>query len=90
MSERRSSAITAYRFWHQGGLSLGQLCDITAGMHNAITQQRLRVLEFWEKHGLATALEYSGKSRRTLYDRKHATQTHGASGQGPPSQRLSA
>ena len=37
---------------------------ITARMNNDNTQHRLRVLEFWEKHGLAAALDYSGKSKR--------------------------
>ena len=72
---------------------------ITAGMNNDIAQHRLRVLEFWEKHGLAAALDYSGKSRRTLYNWQHAYQAEGVSGlapqsraprgANPPSQRLS-
>ncbi len=30
---------------------------ITTGMNNDIAQHRLRVLEFWEKHGLAAVLD---------------------------------
>lgn len=36
-------------------------------MNNPIIQERLRVLEFWDKHGLQAAIDHSGKSRRTLF-----------------------
>ena len=45
---------------------------ITPTMNNKTVQERLRALEFWDKHGLQAALDHSGKSRRTLYHwRKH-------------------
>ena len=36
-------------------------------MNNEVIQARLRVLNFWDKHGLQAAIDHSGKSRRTLY-----------------------
>ena len=35
--------------------------------HPEIVQFRVSCLEFWTKHGLAAAIDYSGKSKSTLY-----------------------
>ena len=35
--------------------------------HPEVVQFRISCLEFWNKHGLAAALDYAGVSRSTLY-----------------------
>ena len=49
-------------------------------MNNEIIQHRLRVLEFWEKHGLQAATDHSGKSRRALFNWKKQYHVLGVSG----------
>ena len=53
---------------------------ITSAMNNDIATQRLNILMFWDRHGLAAAMEHSGKSRRTLYAWKKAYQEAGLVG----------
>lgn len=45
----------------------------TSNLNNpAEVERRIKVLEFWNKHGLAAAIDYSNRSRATLYNWKKA------------------
>lgn len=53
---------------------------IKADMIDEKIEAKLKVLAFWEKHGLAAAMDYSQKSRRTLYNWKKQYKQSGLSG----------
>ncbi len=54
-----------------------------ADMNNEVTAQRLRVLEFWDKHGLQAALDHGDQSRRTVHAWKKAYREQRLSGSMP-------
>jgi len=58
---------------------------IKSAMNNEISNQRLKTLKFWDKHGIAAAIDHSGKSRRTLYSWKAAYEEAGLMGLCPKS-----
>jgi len=53
---------------------------IKADMIDKKTEEKLKVLTFWDKHGLEAALDYSQKSRRTLFNWKKQNRESGVSG----------
>ncbi|WP_423907039.1 IS481 family transposase [Candidatus Spongiihabitans sp.] len=54
-------------------------------MNNDIAKQRIRTLEFRDRHGLEAALERSGKCRRTLYSWRRRWRERGLIGLAPES-----
>ena len=53
---------------------------IKADMIDDKVEAKLKVLAFWDKHGLEAALDYSQKSRRTLYNWKKQYSESGLQG----------
>jgi transposase InsO family protein len=53
---------------------------IKADMIDKTIEAKLKVLTFWDKHGIEAALDYSQKSRRTLYHWKKQYKQSGISG----------
>ncbi len=66
-------------FYRVGGYAL------RSGMPNDKAQHRLKILLFWEKHGLKATLDAFGVSRRTLYRWKAARKAGNAQALTPKS-----
>ena len=58
---------------------------IKASMTHPTAKFRLGVLEFWQQHGIAAAIDHSGRSRRTLYQWRAVYRKQGITGLVPTS-----
>ncbi|MGY0400014.1 MAG: helix-turn-helix domain-containing protein [Ostreibacterium sp.] len=79
----------SYFFTGKGIIGFKRVIDYAKRMENfsEIAQHRLKMLTFWDKHGLQASIDAFDISRRSLYDYRRRLKANGLSGLNKQSTR---